>query len=105
MLHKAHEVYAAELSSSAGYWLGYPLWCPQPGHLGEAQIGDVGHLSEGRFHRFFNITTKDGEPKPDQFEALDFDVRGVGVDERQGYPEAGTHASKKVTILKGKAGG
>ena len=34
---------------------GYALWEPSPGKLYDAvEVGDVGYISEGKFHRLFN---------------------------------------------------
>jgi len=35
---------------------GYPLWEPDPGNLyPPVEVGDVGYIHEGRFHRLFNV--------------------------------------------------
>ncbi|KAH9002317.1 hypothetical protein EDB86DRAFT_2899238, partial [Lactarius hatsudake] len=35
---------------------GYALWDPNPGNLCPAvEVGDVGYIREGRFHRLFNV--------------------------------------------------
>ena len=34
---------------------GYALWEPSPGHLyGAVEVGDVGYIRAGKFHRLFN---------------------------------------------------
>lgn len=50
---QAAAVYAEQLSSQS---LGHPLWFPEPTKAGETQIGDVGYIENGQFHRLFNIT-------------------------------------------------
>ena len=49
---KAALVYAEELSRKGR---GIPLWYPEPSPAGEVQIGDVGILFNGAFHRLFNV--------------------------------------------------
>lgn len=52
-----YEVYASQLIH-LGY--GHPLWNPEPAESDPVEIGDVGFVSEGRFHRLFNaIRSKD----------------------------------------------
>ena len=36
---------------------GHALWYPEPHVTGEAQIGDVGYISEGAFIRLFNLNS------------------------------------------------
>ncbi|KIP05411.1 hypothetical protein PHLGIDRAFT_119846 [Phlebiopsis gigantea 11061_1 CR5-6] len=52
-------VYASELVR-LGY--GHPLYYPEPTHLGEVEIGDVGIVQEGRFFRLFNATRETDDP-------------------------------------------
>ena len=47
---------------------GYALWEPDPGNLYRvAGIGDVGYISEGRFHRLFNILLPADDPSHGNF--------------------------------------
>ena len=41
---------------------GLPLWYPEPSHLGEVGIGDVGFLETGHFHRLFNVMRSSEHP-------------------------------------------
>ena len=59
LMGEAARVYAEELSSLS---LGVPLWFPEPTEAGEIQIGDVGFLEDGCFHRLFNITVPEEHP-------------------------------------------
>ena len=47
-----HYLYADQLYP-CGY--GFALREPEPTHLGEVQIGDVGYMQQGIFYRLFNI--------------------------------------------------
>ena len=55
--------------------LGYPLWHPEPAAAGEIQLGDVGVLQDGQFHRLFNVLVGPTHPwnsrgVPEDFEPL-----------------------------------
>lgn len=52
-------VYASELAPRGR---GTPLWYPEPSESGEVEIGDVGFLQDGGFHRLFNITVDETHP-------------------------------------------
>lgn len=54
-----YEVYASQLIH-LGY--GHPLWDPEPPKSGPVEIGDVGFVSEGRFHRLFNAIRSQDDP-------------------------------------------
>ncbi len=42
---------------------GHALWEPSPGgHYTAVEIGDVGFIREGRFHRMFNILLSGDDP-------------------------------------------
>lgn len=65
-------VYAEELASKGR---GTPLWYPEPSERGEVEIGDVGFLYNGGFHRLFNVTVDSDHPfnangVPEGFEPL-----------------------------------
>lgn len=48
--------------------LGHALWEPSPGNLYHVVgVGDVGFVSEGRFHRLFNILLPDDDPSHRNF--------------------------------------
>jgi hypothetical protein len=47
---------------------GYALWEPSPGDLYHVVgIGDVGYITEGRFHRLFNILLPADDPSHENF--------------------------------------
>ncbi|KAF8265211.1 hypothetical protein EI94DRAFT_366055 [Lactarius quietus] len=47
---------------------GHALWEPSPGDLYDvASVGDVGYISEGRFHRLFNILLPADDPSHQNF--------------------------------------
>lgn len=54
-------VYARHL---LGLQQGYPLWNPE---AGEVEIGDVGFLKDGTFHRMFNVTYGSFDPTCGEF--------------------------------------
>ena len=48
--------------------LGHALWEPSPGNLYHVVgIGDIGYISEGRFHRLFNILLPADDPSHRNF--------------------------------------
>ncbi|KAJ3535821.1 hypothetical protein NM688_g6924 [Phlebia brevispora] len=53
------EVYTKLMGS---YHYGHPLWYPDPISSGEPQLGDIGYLNNGRFHRIFNIMVEKDHP-------------------------------------------
>jgi hypothetical protein len=77
MIKEGHisQVYADQLLH-CGH--GTALWEPEPSHLGEVQIGDVGFIQEGTFYRLFNILHSPDDPLnvhgvPSGFEQLIID--------------------------------
>lgn len=71
----AADVYADQLSSK-GY--GYPLWCPEHPVNDEIFLGHVGHIADGAFHPYFNVTLPSTHKSnqrgvPQGFTMLDFD--------------------------------
>lgn len=55
----AHDIYAASLVQLQH---GYALWTPEPCHYDEVEVGDVGWLWRGAFHRLFNATVAVDHP-------------------------------------------
>ena len=52
---------------------GYALWEPSPGDPSQVVgIGDVGYISEGRFHRLFNIMLPADDPSHENFGVPDY---------------------------------
>ncbi|KAI9441134.1 hypothetical protein BJY52DRAFT_504602 [Lactarius psammicola] len=48
--------------------LGHALWEPEPGeHLPPVEIGDVGFIRQGKFHRLFNALLPEDHPSHDTF--------------------------------------
>ncbi|KAJ3529622.1 hypothetical protein NM688_g7831 [Phlebia brevispora] len=94
------EVYAEQLNSLR---LGHPLWSPEPVAAGDVQIGDVGLVEKGCFHRFFNVTVPPEHPWnslgvppgfvpvpiPEKFKHRNLDVLSAGL-----------HGSESVTSTK-----
>ena len=69
---RAARVYQEELATKGR---GTPLWYPEPSETGEINIGDVGFLYNGGFHRLFNVTVGEDDPLnadgvPEGFEPL-----------------------------------
>ncbi|KAH9025502.1 hypothetical protein EDB85DRAFT_2149706 [Lactarius pseudohatsudake] len=58
---------------------GYALWNPDPGNLYPAvEVGDVGYIRKGRFHRLFNVLLPANHPShrkgvPEYHEQLDIE--------------------------------
>jgi hypothetical protein len=47
---------------------GHALWVPNPGGLYSAvQVGDVGFIREGKFHRLFNVLLPEDHPSHENF--------------------------------------
>ena len=48
--------------------MGHALWEPDPGNLSPAvQVGDVGFIRQGRFHRLFNVLLPADHPSHENF--------------------------------------
>ena len=50
--HDTASIYANELVKHGA---GMPLWQPEPTSSGETEVGDIGFLQDGQFHRSFNV--------------------------------------------------
>ena len=82
-------VYAEELGALGR---GVPLWYPEPSKTGEVQIGDVGILYNGGFHRLFNVTVPEShrwnsKGVPDGFVPLKIDSRWLADVREDDLPE------------------
>ena len=62
---------------------GHALWVPSPGGLYSAvEVGDVGFIHEGIFHRLFNILLPEDHPShgnlgvPEHHQPLNLKIRG-----------------------------
>ena len=70
-----HDIYREELATNYPTY-GHALWEPSPGVDSTAvEIGDVGFIREGRFHRLFNILLPEDHPShqdgvPQRYEPL-----------------------------------
>ena len=60
---------------------GHALWDPDPGSLSPAvEVGDVGYIYEGKFHRLFNVLLPADDPShrnfgvPEYHEQLTLDI-------------------------------
>ena len=98
-------VYADKLYGSGR---GIPLWYPEQSATGEVQIGDVGFLYNGGFHRLFNVTVPPEHPLnskgvPDKFEQLHPDVSSLMTDIRD--PDLPQGVLKSSSIKTTRAGG
>ncbi|OCH91641.1 hypothetical protein OBBRIDRAFT_728460 [Obba rivulosa] len=60
----AYKIYAEQLFP-LGH--GHPLWEPEPTRFGEVQIGDVGYMRGGAFHRLFNALRPADDPANVEF--------------------------------------
>jgi hypothetical protein len=48
---------------------GHALWVPSPGELySTVEVGDVGFIREGKFHRLFNVLLPKGHPSHENFD-------------------------------------
>lgn len=82
---------------------GYALWEPDPGTLYEAvEVGDVGYIRDGKFHRLFNVFLSKDHPShrnygvPEYHEVLQLNMRehiDRGRDNRKNF------CSKYVTLV------
>lgn len=94
----AYYTYAQQL---VGRGHGLPLWCPD---FGEHEIGDVGFVDRGQFHRIFNILApwndrlnqKHGVPK--DFKPLYIPSRAIShLDDY--LPEGGVVCGYSTTFI------
>jgi hypothetical protein len=47
---------------------GYALWEPKPGRIySPVEVGDVGFIREGKFHRLFNVLLPADHPSHERF--------------------------------------
>ena len=81
---------------------GHALWQPNPveGFYDQVTIGDVGYLSDGFFHRMFNVTLPWDDPSnqrhgvpPQRYEPLDI---GPLPNVRKAILTKGRHYSRNV---------
>ena len=68
----SYEIYSQELVSLGK---GYALWEPDPSSRPQVELGDVGYIRDGGFHRLFNIHLQPDDPHqpsilPQGFEVL-----------------------------------
>ena len=55
---------------------GHALWDPDPGNLYPAvEVGDVGYVREGKFHRLFNALLPEDHPSHRNFGVPDYHER------------------------------
>lgn len=69
-----YDIYREELRKAYPY-LGHALWQPGPGHCPPVEVGDVGFVRTGRFHRLFNVLLPGDHPShtlgvPENYEQL-----------------------------------
>ena len=58
----SYDIFREELATKYSLY-GHALWEPSPGgHYTTVEIGDVGFIREGRFHRLFNILLSGDDP-------------------------------------------
>lgn len=82
-LHMAHyDVFRDQLGVKyPGY--GHALWEPNPGLYSPTEVGDVGFIREGKFHRLFNALFPADHPSHERF--------GVPEDHEPLLPGATSH--------------
>jgi hypothetical protein len=57
-----YDIFREELATKCSTY-GHALWEPSPGeHHTAVEIGDVGFIREGSFHRMFNILLPEDDP-------------------------------------------
>jgi hypothetical protein len=57
-----HDIFREELAAKYPAY-GHALWEPNPGgHYAAVEIGDVGFIRDGYFHRLFNILLPEDHP-------------------------------------------
>ncbi|KAI0312992.1 hypothetical protein OF83DRAFT_1086646 [Amylostereum chailletii] len=110
----AHEIYAEVLT---GRKHGYPLWNPSPtedlrnmspGSPKAIQLGDVGYVFRGSFHRLFNVHLPEqhddqGKFLPEYFVPLDVSPLPLRRSTRPG-PETISSTNTRVTKVSAEAG-
>jgi len=75
-----YDIFREELATKYSTY-GHALWEPSPGgHHSAVEIGDVGFIREGRFHRLFNIPLSGDDPShqdgvPQRHEPLALTIR------------------------------
>lgn len=84
----AASTYAGQLLDR-GY--GLPLWRPEPTGFGEVEIGDVGFVDDGAFHRLFNAMRPRDDALnsagiPKGFVQLRMDERFLDRDDKYLFP-------------------
>jgi hypothetical protein len=76
-----YDIFREELATKYPTY-GHALWEPSPGHYTAVEIGDVGFIREGRFHRLFNILLPEDHPShqngvPQRHEPLVLSIRSI----------------------------
>ncbi|KAJ3556402.1 hypothetical protein NM688_g2051 [Phlebia brevispora] len=100
------EIYAEQLSTRGR---GIPLWYPEPSwQTGEVQIGDVGFLFNGGFHRLFNATVPEdhawnaSQGVPENYKPLTPDVsRQLTEFREQDLPQGILQSSSIKAVVAG----
>ena len=65
MITPVYEIFREQLAIRHP-WDGHALWEPRPRNPNRSvQIGDVGFILEGRFHRLFSALLPEGDPSQD----------------------------------------
>ena len=89
-----HDIFRHHLWATAPSY-GHALWEPDPGNLYHAvEVGDVGHISKGKFYRLFNALLPEEHPShgdigvPDHYEQLTLDTQDhitVGIENTDNF--------------------
>ncbi|KAH8983986.1 hypothetical protein EDB86DRAFT_168552 [Lactarius hatsudake] len=88
MAHRDYDIFRHHLAIKYSTY-GYALWDPDPGNLYPAvEVGDVGYIREGQFHRLFNVLL----PAEDESHA------GFGVPDN--YEQLSLHLTNHINIGK-----
>lgn len=83
---------------------GHALWQPSPGKLyGPVEVGDVGYIREGKFHRLFNALLPANHPSHRNFGVPEFHeplIPNVSEHIDTGTLSSNHYCSKGITVTK-----
>lgn len=87
MTHPHYDTFREELAKAYPAF-GHALWEPDPGEYPSVEVGDVGFVREGQFHRLFNVLLPEGHVSHERF--------GVPEGHEQLQPVVAHHINRGV---------
>lgn len=107
MAHSHHIVFRKELGSAYPTF-GLPLWEPGPGGNEAVEVGDVGFVREGYFHRLFNVlhprdhpSNQGPIPAPEDHEQLELGLGHIHTTQIRGDRGQNYFRSRHVFMSQG----